>query len=128
MITCVIPCSVPSDQFKAIEQSLEDFSETVGCYGFQANFSYSVEGEACGASITLLVDDEKIEAMKGAKRGPKVKATNISVEEMLELKHSGCPPKEIAKRAGIGVATYFRRMAAYKAQSVQEQEAGGGMK
>ena len=68
-------------------------------------------------TIHLHVDDEKIQAMKGAKRGPKFKNTIISVEEMVALKKEGVPPEEIARLAGIGVATYFRRMAAYNKEN-----------
>lgn len=124
MIECVIPYSSSDENLKEIEQSLAAFSEAVSCYGFTANLSYLGTGKTVGPYITLLVDDEMIEARKGAKRGPKEKVTNISTEEMLEMKNQGIPPKEIAAIAGVGVATYFRRMAAYKAQSSSENKSG----
>ena len=124
MIKCVIPCTAAGKCLKEIEQSLASFSQTVADYGFSATLSYSDPERSAGAIITLLVDDEMIEAKKGAKRGPKEKATNISIEEMEILKKQGLPPREIAKLAGIGVATYFRRMAAHKAQMAAEESPG----
>ena len=76
-------------------------------------------------AITLAVDDEKIKAMKGAKRGPKEKPTLITIEEMLALKQEGRAPKEIAGLAGISIATYFRKMAAHKDGAGQIRENGG---
>ena len=124
MIECVIPYSASEECLKEIERSLEAFSAAVSCYGFTATLSYSDTAKANNPCITLLVDNEMIQAMKGAKRGPKEKATNISIEEMLELKKQGLAPKEIAALAGVGVATYFRRMAAYKAQLSSENKSG----
>lgn len=127
MIKCVIPCTAATGKrLKEIEQSLASFSETVTVYGFSATLSYSDPKRPAGAIITLLVDDEMIEAKKGAKRGPKEKATNISIEDMKMLKKQGLPPREIAKLAGISVATYFRRMAAHKAQMASEKSPGRG--
>lgn len=121
MIKCSIPCAAAGKRLKEIEQSLAVFSETVADYGFSATLSYSDSKSPAGAIITLLVDDEMIEAKKGAKRGPKEKATNISIEDMEILKKRGLPPTEIAKLAGISVATYFRRMAVHKAQMAAEK-------
>ena len=117
MIECIIPCRIANSQIKEIENALESFTEDIAHFGFKASISYSDVEKDNNAFITLSVDDEMIQAMKGAKRGPKEKVTNISIDEMLEMKASGCPPKEIAAAAGISVATYFRRMAAYKAQT-----------
>lgn len=89
MIKCVIPCAAAGKRLKEIEQSLAVFSETVADYSFSATLSYSDSKSPTGAIITLLVDDEMIEAKKGAKRGPKEKATNISIEDMEILKKRG---------------------------------------
>ena len=127
MINCSIPCRIPEKHLQEVVHSIKEFSDAVACYGFAAEISQSTDGKTTESSITLMVDDEFIKAMKGAKRGPKEKATNITIDEMLALKGEGRPPREIAALAGIGVATYFRRMAAYKAQTDSQdhpQEAG----
>ena len=128
MIKCVIPCSISGRRLKEAERSLSSFTEQAGCYGFNASLSCSVTkaGKKSISAITLLVDDEMIRAAKGAKRGPKEKATNISVEEMAALKKEGVPPRDIADIAGIGVATYFRRMAAYKARTASGEKSQRG--
>ena len=126
MIQCIIPCSIKDKHVEEIEQSLVSFSESASCYGFNVFLSYSSVKGAAESSITLQVDDEMIRAMKGAKRGPKEKATSISVSEMLALKKEGRPPKEIAEIAGISIATYFRRMAAYKSRANSEEASRKG--
>ena len=115
MIECKIRCQVPAEQFEEIQQAIIRFSEAAEAYGFLAGISHPDGMCASDALVTLAVDDEKIEAMKGAKRGPKEKPAQIPIEEMLVLKQAGHTPKEIAALAGISTATYFRRMAACKA-------------
>ena len=125
MIECVIHCHIPAGQINDVGQAISEFSNAAEVYGFSACLS-SIPGESVSDSvITLAVDDEKIKAMKGAKRGPKEKPTLISIEEMFTLKQEGRPPREIAELAGISIATYFRKMAAHKGDIDQIQKNGG---
>ena len=125
MIECKIPCRIPGGQFNDVERSINEFSRAVEGYGFSACISRRYKEQGSDSVITLAVDDEKIAAMKGAKRGPKEKPTLIPFEEMLALKQEGHPPKEIAELAGISIATYFRKMAAYKNGTTPVQKNGG---
>ena len=121
MFSCTIPCFVEANRLEEIKAQLLDYSEQISSYCFQIDISHfptdKSENALIETTIHLHVDDEKIQAMKGAKRGPKFKNTIISVEEMVALKKEGVPPEEIARLAGIGVATYFRRMAAYNKEN-----------
>ena len=125
MIKCVINCHIPEGQFDNIEQTINEFVKAVEGYGFSACLSRHSEEAWPDSVITLAVDDEKIEAMKGAKRGPKEKPTLISIEEMILMKQEGRPSREIAELAGISIATYFRKMAAYRDGTSQVQKNGG---
>ena len=125
MIKCVINCHIPDGQLNSVEQAINEFVKSVEGYGFSACLSHPSEKACPDSVITLTVDDEKIEAMKGAKRGPKEKPTLISIEDMILMKQGGRPSKEIAELAGISIATYFRKMAAYKDGTSQVQKNGG---
>lgn len=111
-------CRVDMSQAAYFKDLLTNFSVTSAANGYLAEIKIdkkhpSDDGYA-DAVVTLYMDEETIAENRGAKRGPKFKPTKITVEEMVQLKESGMPPKEIAELAGIGVATYFRRMAAYR--------------
>ena len=122
MITCTIPIGNERSEMDTLLSSIKRFSEEVSVYGVSIDVSTDAPSIATDTTaITISVDDEKIMAMKGAKRGPKEKKTLISVEEMRSLRDAGVPSKQIADIAGIGVATYFRRMAG------QSNDAPGGM-
>ena len=111
MITCTIKNHVSETERTALVDSLEKFSQKASECGVTVDISPVDICDSTHYTITINVEDEKILGMKGAKRGPKEKVTKISVDEMLSLKKKGVPSKEIAALAGIGVATYFRRMA-----------------
>lgn len=111
MITCTIINHVSEMEKVTLVDSIEKFSQKVSECGVTVDISQADMYDSSYLAITINVDDEKILKMKGAKRGPKEKKTKISVDEMLSLKKKGVPSKEIAAMAGIGVATYFRRMA-----------------
>ena len=111
MITCTINNQVSETEMAALVDSIEKFSQKASECGVTVDISPLDICDGSHLVITINVDDEKILKMKGAKRGPKEKKTKISVDEMLSLKKEGVSSKEIAAMAGIGVATYFRRMA-----------------
>ena len=111
-------CRVSPEQSKSVSRLLADFSGVSLENGYlatiQADQGHPSSDGYVDATVTLYMDDEYIDKKRGARRGPKPKPTNITVEEMARLKDEGMPPKEIAELAGIGVATYFRKMAAYR--------------
>ena len=119
MIQCDIHCFIPVERFEETEQAVRAFSEAVEIYAFSVILTRGSDGNKSDTVITITVDDEKIKAMKGAKRGPKEKSTRISTEEMLALKKAGRHSQEIADLAGISIATYFRKMAALSGQQDQ---------
>ena len=111
-------CRINLDQAAYFKELLADFSVRSIANGYLAEIEIDEEHPSddgyADAVVTLFMDEETIAENRGAKRGPKFKPTKITVEEMVRLKESGMSPKEIAGLAGIGVATYFRRMAAYR--------------
>ena len=125
MIKCVINCHIPEGQFNSVERTINEFAKAVEGYGFSACLSHPSKEAWPDSVITLAVDDDKIEAMKGARRGPKEKPTLISIEDMVLMKQEGRPSKEIAELAGISIATYFRKMAAHKDGTSNVQKNGG---
>ena len=77
MIFCTIPCFVEANRLEEIKAQLLDYSEQISSYCFQIDISHfptdKSENALIETTIRLHVDDEKIQAMKGAKRGPKFK-------------------------------------------------------
>lgn len=127
MIKCTIPIRIDKTEMDTLLSSIGRFSEEVSACGVSIDVSSDAPSngmDTIPSVITINVDDKKIMAMKGAKRGPKEKKTRISVEEMRSLKDAGVPSKEIAAIAGIGVATYFRRMAEQSHSSPNEMKGG----
>ncbi len=58
--------------------------------------------------------DESVPKKRSHSGGRKPKESKLSPEEIADLISEGYPPREIAERMGISVATYYRRLAATK--------------